>query len=430
MKAKSNTNQEIEKLAKKLAKLVEIFRRGGKASNFQWWNENSPRSIFYPIYGYQDGQPLFEEVVQGVLSLNSEMLSEHEVHRRLMYEFLNSQTIDYKVAEHLNGQSLIDEAKKLLYEMIEFEARQPVDIPIANLWHEGEPIELLNVTFREATKEELKQWEKALKVFWHEGTSNVHVLARVISPGDRQKAIWYARTEVDTTLEVLRAFCFPFGHKSDTWRVGVVGDVIAYTSTPMSINNKHFLSLLGDGTTVVELKKHILSKLEEPQWESISKFILKTHYTKMERKLRDSIHWLAESTKPDTNNSKFAKISFALETMISGEPKDEDLKVRGITAMLAERAAFIAGRDLDERKTIDKNIRKYYRIRSDIVHGGDKDASLDEIDAFGQLVRRLALALLEKLDRLGDEISDVDKLENWVKVQRYSLPEDTTEGGA
>lgn len=422
MSANCNVNVELEKLAKQLATLVELFRQGKPAKDFSWWNS---QSIFNPLFGYQDGQPLFEAVVQGVLKLNPEMLSEHEVQHRLMYDFLTTQTISWTEAEHLNNQSLVDKANNLINEMIEFKAWQDVCIPIVNLWHEDEPVMLLRVTFRRVAEEELKEWKKRLSVFWHEGASNVHVLAQVNAPGDKHKAIEYARTQVDTVLEVFRAFCFPFGRESSNWRVGVVGDIISYTSTPMSINGREFLSLRGDGSTVIELK-HILSKLEQPQWELINKFFLKTHYTKMEKKLRDSIHWLAESTKPDTNNSKFAKISFALETLIGGEPKDEDLKVRGITAMLAERASFVAGMNLKDRQDIDKKVRRYYAKRSSIVHGIEGEVLLRDIDEFGNLVRRLALALLEKLDKLGDKIVNVEKLEDWVKLQRYSLPEDTT----
>lgn len=414
---------ETDKLARKLAKLVEIFRRGGKSSDFKWWNENSPRSIFYSLYGYQDGQPLFEEVVQGVLGLNPEMLSEHEIERKLVYDFLQAQTISVTQAQHLYSKSLVNEAKQHLQKLVEFEAWQDVDIPIANLWFEGEPVKLLNVTFVEFTKSQLEKWKKHLKFLWPEKAPDVHVLARVRAPGDQSRAISYARTEVDLLLDVLRAFCFPFGRDSNSWRVGVLGDIISSTITPMSIDNRHFFSRLGASVVQIELRKHILSKLEQPQWELVNKIVLKTHYTDMERKMLDSIHWLAESTKPDTNNSKFAKISFALETLIGGEPKDEDLKVRGITAMLAERAAFTAGRELDDRLAIDKGIRKYYGMRSNIVHGGEGDVSLDDIDEFGQLVRRVSLSLLERLDELGNQIGDVEKLEKWVKVQKYTLSE-------
>ena len=143
----------------------------------------------------------------------------------------------------------------------------------------------------------------------------------------------------------------------------------------------------------------------------------------MESKLLNSIHWLSESTKRDTDSSKFIKICVALETLLGGETEDQELKARGITAMLAERAAFIGGTSLNDSLAIDKDIRGYYSKRSGIIHDGKGDISLDDINEFGRLVRRLALALLGKLDELGDEIGDVKKLGKWVRVQKYTLPE-------
>jgi len=415
---------KIDRLATNLAELVEIFRRGKPASDFNWWQDMS--HLFMPYFGYQEGQPLFEAVVQGVLRLNPEMLSEYEIKHRLVYDFLQMQVISYK--QHLYNQSLVNEAKQHLRKLIEFKARQDVDIPIANLWLEGEPAKLGEVTFMKVTKEELEQWQK--RGLWSELAPDVHVIAQVRAPGDQQKALSYTRSHVNLALDILRAFCFPFGRYSDAWRVGVLGDIIASTATPMRINNRHFVTQVsGYGIAQNELRKHILSKLEQPQWELIDKLIQKPHPSKMEKKLLDGIHWLAESTKPDTNNSKFVKISIALETLIGSEPQVVELKVRGITAMLAERAAFIAGGDLDDRFTIDNDIRTYYGTRSKVIHRGEGDVSLDDIDKFGELVRRLALALLEKLDELGDEIGDVEKLEKWVKVQKYTLPEHTNKGG-
>ena len=118
---------KIDKLAKKLTKLVEIFRRGEKAKDFEWWNHNSPLSIFKPLYGYQDGQLLFKEVVEGIISLNPEMLSDHWVHRELIFEFLTYQTISVTKEQHLSNQSLVNEAKKQVNKLIDFENRQNID---------------------------------------------------------------------------------------------------------------------------------------------------------------------------------------------------------------------------------------------------------------------------------------------------------------
>jgi hypothetical protein len=145
----------------------------------------------------------------------------------------------------------------------------------------------------------------------------------------------------------------------------------------------------------------------------------------MEKKLIDSIHWLSEATKPDTRNSKYVKISLALETLLGGEPKeDENLKVRSITIMLAERAAFIAGESTTDRLNIDRDIHKYYGKRSTIIHGDEIDITLEEIDEFGELVRKLTLAMLRKLAEIGYEIKNTVEFEKWVKKQKYTLPND------
>lgn len=427
MNKKQNAKEvETDRLARKLAKLVEIFRRGKPADDFNWWQGKTRKSLFYPLYGYQDGQPLFEEVVQGVLKLNSEMLSEHEIETKIIFDFLQTQTISWTEAEHLNNQSLVDEAKKFLNKLAEFEAWQDLDISIGSFHLEGAPVKIGNVTFMRVTEQELELWKRGLGVLWDSKTRDVLVVARVRAPGDRYKALSYAETCVNQALDVFRAFCFPFAilspfGRSDSWQVEI-GDIRPSSSTPIRIGNS-LSAMLGAGSTQIELRKNVFSKLEQSQWTLINKLVAKKSPNIMEDRLLTCIHWLSTSTKPDTDSAKFIKICIALETLLGREPHDEDLKVRGITAMLAERAAFIAGMDVDDRILIDKDIREYYGKRSGIVHGDETEVSLDDINNFGELVRRLALALLEKLDELGDEIGGVKELEKWVKVQKYTLPE-------
>ena len=418
-----NTGKEAEvnKLAQSLAKLVEIFRQGGKASDFKWWNENSPRSIFYPLYGYQDGQPLFESVVQGVLSLNSEMLSEHGVHKRLMYDFLQTQTIDYKSAEHLYNENLVSEARRHLNELIKFKACHDVHIPITNLWHRGQPITFFGITFIEFTRDLSDKWKKGLKTMWtEEANTSVHVLAKINVTGDEKRAYTQALTQVREAFDIFRAFCFPFGKYSLDWHMGVVGDMLSYHNIPISIDSKRFFSYHDIGNVQVELSNHIMNKYSPSMWDLIYEITINKRQPK---RLCDSIHWLAEATKPDTNNAKFLKISIALETLLGKEPKDEDLKVRSITAMLAERAVFLAGKDLNDRLTIDQKVRLFYGKRSEIVHGEGKEVSSRDIDEFGELVRRISLAIINELNIKKEYIDNINELERWIKKQKYTLHE-------
>ncbi|MBT4513339.1 MAG: hypothetical protein HOC20_14160 [Chloroflexi bacterium] len=95
--------------------------------------------------------------------------------------------------------------------------------------------------------------------------------------------------------------------------------------------------------------------------------------------------------------------------------------------MLAERAAFLAGKDYGSRIRIDKDIRKYYGKRSSVIHGEEATVSPKDIDGFGLLVRNLAIALLEMPSELSGELRDTQKLEAWTKKLKYTLHTDSHE---
>lgn len=421
MSEKQKLNQStVDRLAQDLVKLVEMFRKDGPASDYEWFGSTHPHTIFESYASYRSGRTIFDTVVQGVLKLNPDMLSMSEVERKLLYTFLKQQA---SWPAQLREQELMNKAKDCLNELVQFKNWHDIDLPIVNLLLEGEPFELGHVTFVTATRDDIEQWQKDYEARI-KNIADIHVLAHVNALGDLEKALSYARTQGNRALDVLRILCFPFGPFTDACRIGVIGEIAFSTSTPIRINQRHFAIQLGTAAALYELRRNILPKLEQHQWELINKLIQKPEgsCSDMENKLLDGIHWLGEAAKPDTNHARFVKISVALETLIGGEPKDEELKVRGITAMLAERAAFIVGKDLDDRLKIDKDIRRYYRTRSGIVHGRKRDIPLSDIDNFGILVRCVALALLQKLDELGSNLSTVEKLESWVKTQRYSLP--------
>lgn len=426
-KKQKATQATIDRLAQNLVELVEMFRKGGPAGDYEWFGSTHPHTIFESYSGYQSGRSIFNTVVQGVLKLNPDMLSKSEVEWKLTYEFLEQQTI---CPGQLREQELMNQAKDCLNELLQFKDSHDIDFPIVNLLLEGEPVKLGHVTFMPMTQQDIEHWEKHYEAKIKK-IADIHVFARVHAPGDSEKALSYARAQVNLALDVLRILCFPFYPYTDTCRIGMIAEIPFSTSTPIRVDQRRFAIQIGGalGYWQPELRKlmseKLPPKLEPPPWELINKLVRKTEGARsdMEHKLLDGIHWLGESTKPDTNPARFVKIGVALEALLGGEPrKDEMLQVRGITAMLAERAAFVAGKDQDDRLKIDKDIRDYYRKRSDIVHGRKKDITLTNIDDSGKLVRLVVLSLLERLDELGDNLNTVEKLERWVRTQRYTLP--------
>ena len=141
-----------------------------------------------------------------------------------------------------------------------------------------------------------------------------------------------------------------------------------------------------------------------------------TTITEMQRKFLSGLRWIGEGTKPDTLAARYLKISTALEYLIGGESSIEYLTTRGITATLAERAAFLIGKDKDQRISIDRAVKKYYGLRSKIVHGNRDAVDQSDFLEFGLLVRQIALTLCQKVS----SFSGVDDLQKWVIEQRYA----------
>ncbi len=380
MSKRQNLNQSavINRLSQQLVELVNIFKTGGPANNFHWWNSNSPQSIFTTYEGYKEGLEIFRALVQSLLKLNPDMLSERELERNLQYEFLAKQVVS---REHPNQEELSQKAREHLYELLE-PKYQDVDIPIANLQLDGPPFKLGHVTLMSITDQYRQSpWEKSIFVP-DIVRRNIHMFARVHAPGVRQKAYSYAISQARLVMGVLRAFCFPFNpQEADSWQVGIVGDTAFAESIPMILNKKLEVAPQGPSPIInLELRTRLLSKLESHQWKEISQLLQKSEHSRrpMENKLLDGIHWLAEATMPDIYQTRFSKIAFALEALIGGESKN--LKTEGITAMLAERAAFIAGQDLGDRLDIHENIGKYYGMRSDIVHARKRKRDISARD--------------------------------------------------
>ena len=195
LSTKQKSNQPtIDRLAQRLVELVEMFRKGGPAGDYQWWGQETPRTVYKTYPAYKGGSKIFDELVEGILKLNTEMLSKSEVERRFTYEFLIEQTSS---PYRLNGEELINKAKNQINELVEFEAWQDIDVPIMNLLLEGEPVKLGYVTFVAATKEDIELWQEKNYAARVQGIADVHVLARVHAPGDMANSLSYTRTQVN-----------------------------------------------------------------------------------------------------------------------------------------------------------------------------------------------------------------------------------------
>jgi len=138
------------------------------------------------------------------------------------------------------------------------------------------------------------------------------------------------------------------------------------------------------------------------QLSTFNKLLRRTWSTKLAQKISMAIHWYGLGIKDKHEVDRFVKLIIALESLLLRQ-KDRLKK-----QFLADRAAFILGRDKKAREEIYKLVSELYTIRSEIVHEGKHDISEEDILKLIALVRTLIFAMMKISLRL-QSLEDVDK---------------------
>lgn len=88
------------------------------------------------------------------------------------------------------------------------------------------------------------------------------------------------------------------------------------------------------------------------------------HESKEALRIRAAIDWLIQSDIVDDETISFIQICMGLESIFGDDDNEGSL-----TTILADRCAYLIGRNIKERGEIRSLFRDIYRIRSKIVHG-------------------------------------------------------------
>ncbi|MDH5779023.1 MAG: HEPN domain-containing protein [Candidatus Bathyarchaeota archaeon] len=233
---------------------------------------------------------------------------------------------------------------------------------------------------------------------------NIHVISVTkATAGETEKAKNLALYKVDSSLNVLRLYNF----------VNDVGIQRGF-STSFSRENIYFQNLRTGtiGAThgglpppsffPFSITKSALKQMRRFQFRNFSKLLRGKWPTKLAEKLAMAIHWYGLAVKDKYGVDKIIKLTVALESLLLR--REDRLKKQ----LLAERAAFILGKDGKSRKEIFEIVEELYTLRSDIVHEGKHDISEEDTLRLLELVRILIHAMM-KISLRVTSLKDIDK---------------------
>jgi len=357
----------------------------------------------------------------------------HQISRRLIFSSLIGEVVGIVVFNYYSpilDDELEGMAREKVKALLEYSSTRDIDIPLTCLRVEGTPVRIGKVTFHAVTDEDkiTEWWQKVKLNYAGDSETEVFSFGRVSSPGDWEISLDFAQAVVYETLLILRGIGFPF-ISDDVNQFGVVNEFPVWPNRPFRLHkaletiriegSSGVVTRIGPPIRIWRLNNDLLKDVDESIIENLNHLLIADNdlgLTKMQKKFLNGVRWIGEATKPDALPARYLKLATALEYLVGGEPNEEHLTTRGITATLAERTAFLIGKDQDHRLSIDREVRKYYGIRSEIVHGDRDEIDGTEFAKFGSLVRLIVFALCQKLSYF----KNVNDLQKWVTRLRYS----------
>lgn len=364
---------------------------------------------------------LYEQIQRDILASNS-YISKYLVDNKLIFELLQMSACQKDGVE-----TFAQKAGEQVNELLNYHHEHQIDIPIEYLTIENSLIDLRFIKFTAITDaDKNSDWWKSLQKFFPlSSINNIRCFATLNVVGDEHNSIIRAAERIQDYLNYLRGLLLPINDGYD-FNFCVLGENIIQGSRPFRSrdlsstkrNNYSFTQRLGQPIGQFSLQE-LIRLSNQPQFNKIIDLITSDHFSPssiMKAKFLHGLKWLGEATKPDTLNSRYVKLAFALEAIYGTEPKNDTLATRGIKASIAERAAFIGGANYGDRFNIHSKISKFYDRRSGIVHGNIEDITIGEFLESFQLIRTVTFKMIDSIN----EYKTVEDFQKYILKQRYS----------
>lgn len=123
-----------------------------------------------------------------------------------------------------------------------------------------------------------------------------------------------------------------------------------------------------------------------------------------------SVKFVALSTH-EQFSAAFVSAIISLEALLLGEHE-------AITNNLAERVAFILGKDSDERNEYYDLMMRLYQIRSRIVHSGNTDMQLSDLECLQRMSYGCITNLLKSYKPL--KINNTKDFIRWIRKEKFT----------
>ena len=145
-------------------------------------------------------------------------------------------------------------------------------------------------------------------------------------------------------------------------------------------------------------------------------FIDDNNLSEIETKIKRSVSWVGQSLRKTDIVESFLNLCVAFETLFCYQ---REFISDSLISQMTEQAAYICEKNLEARKTIIKNIKDLYSIRSSIVHRGSADIKDDDFFLLLSIIKKIIQGLLKLIET--QNIKTAEQLRNFLIDKKFSV---------
>lgn len=240
------------------------------------------------------------------------------------------------------------------------------------------------------------------------------VVAKYTVTAEPQRAIERAEEEARRAVDVLRfsiPAVYPSGYRVE---VGLEGDVsrelswvAVFGSAGMTANHRVKGSL-----QPFELSAETLARMDEIGALAVSEILTKQEgsLSDMERTILRGVHWFGSAQTQHELENKFLNLVTCVETFLT--PRDGN----PIGTAIAEGIAILLATGVDNRRAMKKEVKRLYRLRSGVSHGGKKAVLDSDVETLQGIAGSLAMSLISRRTEWNSQA----ELLRWIEDQKFA----------
>jgi hypothetical protein len=154
-----------------------------------------------------------------------------------------------------------------------------------------------------------------------------------------------------------------------------------------------------------------LKRMRQGGLDALCRALQSPNRSKLEERVFRALAWFSEAVTSAYEIDRYLKFVFAMDALLGGGPKGE-----GTTTDIGERAAFILGATVKDRRGIKKEVVRHFHLRHAYAHGDRKavpfhDLFWAELNC-SELIRKFVVDHMSR--------QTFEAFLDWVEVQKLS----------